>query len=119
LLYRTSPRCDIAYLIEALSDAYSVAGDRYAARQGWTYACEYESVCKFANPLTITQLKRDGRFDIWGAFKSHFRQRVYRIDDTVWDLLRKTLVRENAEFADFAYDWAPTAVGRQMITKYS
>ena len=37
-LWRTRPKSDIGYLIQAESDAYSIADDN---EQGWEYACDY------------------------------------------------------------------------------
>src|SRR5205809_6954759 len=36
-LWRTSPRRDIGYLIQAATDAYSISDDEYARGQGWQY----------------------------------------------------------------------------------
>ncbi|MGH9893040.1 MAG: hypothetical protein ACREA0_13820, partial [bacterium] len=35
LLYRTKPKMDLGYLIQAESDAYSIGDDRHASERGW------------------------------------------------------------------------------------
>jgi hypothetical protein len=43
LLYRTKPKMDLGYLIQAESDAYSIADDRHAYERG----CDYRVLYKF------------------------------------------------------------------------
>lgn len=53
LLYRTKPKMDFGYLIQAETDAYSIADDQYACEQGWDYGCDYHVLYKFQHPLTL------------------------------------------------------------------
>ena len=41
-LWRTSPKRDIGYLMQAASDAYSLIDDDYASERGWDYGCDYQ-----------------------------------------------------------------------------
>ena len=92
LLYRTSPRTDLKYLIRAESDAYSIADDAHARRQGWNSGCDYRILYKFREPLTLADLRSDPHLADWGAPRGNFRQRVHRIPLEVWDRLVSRIV---------------------------
>ena len=57
LLYRTRPRMDIAYRIEARSDAYPVRVE--PGQRGGKYGCDYEVLEKFADPMTLGEISAD------------------------------------------------------------
>ena len=42
-LYRTAPRKDVPYFIQAASDAYSLVDDEFAQKHGWHYGFDYLS----------------------------------------------------------------------------
>lgn len=97
LLYRTRPRSDLGYLIQAESDAYSIADDEHAAAKQWDYACDYRVLHRFDAPLTRRDLQADPYLEDWGALRANFRRRVYRITDDVWHrLVRRITEREPA-----------------------
>lgn len=56
LLWRTSPKKDIGYLIQAESDAYSIAEDN---DRGWEYGCDHQMLYKFYDPINIKELRND------------------------------------------------------------
>lgn len=87
LLWRTRPKSDIGYLIQAGSDAYSIADDPHAARMNWDYGCAYVPLYKFRRPITIEDLRDDCRFDEWGPLRSKFRQKAYKIPVEFWQRL--------------------------------
>jgi hypothetical protein len=97
LLYRTRPRSDLKYLIEAESDAYSIADEKEAVERGWDYGCDYRILYKFDLPLTLEDLRNDPYLDDWGAPRGNFRQRVYAIPADAWTrLVERITEREPA-----------------------
>ena len=56
LLWRTSPKKDIGYLIQAESDAYSIADDNV---HGWEYGCDHQMLYKFDHPINVKDLRND------------------------------------------------------------
>jgi hypothetical protein len=67
VLYRTAPKSDIAYLIMARSDAYSLLDEPFAAENGWKYGCDHEFIEKFERPLSLAEMKADPKLDGWGG----------------------------------------------------
>ena len=84
ILYRSSTRKDIAYLIKARSDAYRIDGHP-DAEPGWDWGCDYEAMEKFAHPLSIAAMREDPVLREWGALRARFQRRVYRVPDEIWD----------------------------------
>ncbi len=95
LLYRKSPRMDIAYLIEAMSDSYSITGDPYARDHGWDYGCEYRVVRKLKRPVTLAELRGDPGLRDWGALRANFRGRAHAIPERTWARLLAIIKRGN------------------------
>ena len=87
LLYRSQKKKDLAYLIETRSAAYSLLDDDDAPAQGWDYGCDFEVVEKFANPLTLVEMRADRALEDWGALRAGFRRRVYAISPDTWNHL--------------------------------
>ncbi len=101
MLYRTSPQKDLKYLIQATSDAYSIADDRFARRRGWDYACDYQVLFKVENPLRLSDLRADPYLSDWGPVKANFRRRVYAVSEPVWQTLIKRTKSRNTSFQTF------------------
>jgi len=101
LLYRTKPKMDFGYLIQAESDAYSIANDRKASKRGWNYGCDYRVLYKFAHPVTLDDIRADPYMDEWGAFRGNFQRLVYAIPPTVWKRLMRRLEKREPSFARF------------------
>lgn len=97
LLWRTSPKCDIGYLIRAETDAFSILGDPDAAGN-WDYACEYRVLYKFANPVTKKDLDQIPEFQEWRPYRGRFQRLAFRIDEAYWKRLTELLVRKNPSF---------------------
>lgn len=114
LLYRTTPRQDIAYLLRAVSDAYSLSNDDYALDMGWDYGCEYVVDAKFDNPLPLATMRKDPYISDWGAFRGNFQRRVYSIPDEIWHHLIDHLSKTNPKFRKTAkrldQNIAPTTI---------
>ncbi|MBM4054405.1 MAG: EVE domain-containing protein [Planctomycetes bacterium] len=101
LLYRSRLRRDIGYLIQAESDAYSIADDQYALEQGWDYACDYRILYKFENPVTLEDMRDNPYLHDWGAYSANFRRRVYEIPLAYWHRLGQALSEKNPAYKRF------------------
>jgi hypothetical protein len=101
LLYRTKPKMDLGYLIQAETDAYSLVDDEYAYEFGWDYGCQYQVLYKFQHPLTLHDLRTDPYMDEWGALRANFQRRVYAVPPSVWQRLLSRIEQREPEFARF------------------
>jgi hypothetical protein len=93
-LWRTSPKKDIGYLIQARSDAYSLANDP-DAQQGWDYGCEYRVLYKFAHPVTIQDIKDHAQLRDWPPYRGRFQRIAFRISPEYWQMLNQVAVAKN------------------------
>jgi hypothetical protein len=91
LLWRTMPRSDIGYLIQARSDAYSIADDPFAKPKGWDYGCDYAPLYKFSMPLTVKDVRADPYLADWSALRGRFQGRVFAIRPEIWEHLSRRL----------------------------
>lgn len=94
LLYRTHPKKDIAYLIEAGSDAYPLESDDVADER-WTFGCDFHVVTKFTHPLTLSEMRSEAALSNWGALRRNFQGIVFPIESRIWDCLTGLLRRKN------------------------
>jgi hypothetical protein len=90
LLYRADQKKDIAYLIVARSDAYSLESE-IGVVDGWKWGCDFEVVERFNPGLTIAEMRQDPMLVDWPALKRNFVGRSHRIDDMYWSHLKATL----------------------------
>jgi hypothetical protein len=100
-LWRTTPKRDIGYLIQAASEAYSIADDYYASGQGWDYGCDYQVLYKFENPITIQDLHDNLYLQEWGAYRARFRRRVFQIPLEHWRRLEQIAAEKNPGYREF------------------
>lgn len=98
LLWRTSPKKDIHYLIQAESDAYSIADDN---DKGWDYGCDYEVLYKFEQSLHVKDLKQNPYFDEWGPLRCSFQRSNFKISLEYWNKLNNLLALNNPGYKDF------------------
>ena len=98
LLYRTTPKKDIAYLIEAMTDSFSLMKDKYAKKKGWDYGCDFLPLVKIENPLTLKKIKDNPYLEDWNALKAAFRKKVFSIDKSYWDKLCQLINIKNPGF---------------------
>lgn len=106
LLYRAGKQNrktyqDIKYLIMATSDAYSITDDEYAFEHGWKYGCDYETLFKFKNSLTLDEIRKDPYLDDWNAFKALFRLSAYRTQPKHWNRINELLADKNPDYKKF------------------
>jgi len=95
LLYRTTPKKDIAYLIQVRSDAYSLLKDP-DAEPGWDYGCDYEVIEKFADPMGIAEIRADPALENWNAKNGRFQRRAFKMQPEIWEHLIARLVPDRA-----------------------
>lgn len=100
-LWRTTPKKDIGYLIQAKSDAYSITDDEFAAKQGWDYGCDYQVLYRFSPPLTIQALKNDPTLHDWSPLLQQFRRRVFRIAPEYWAKLNRLIANMQPPYRAF------------------
>jgi hypothetical protein len=103
LVWRTTPKKDIGYLMQAESDAYSLADDEYAVSQNWDWGCDYRVLYKFKNPITIQDLYQDRGLREWKPLKAKFRGRTlaFRILLEDWERLSLLASRKNPGYETF------------------
>ena len=96
-LWRTSPKKDIGYLIQAESDAYSIVDDN---DQGWDYGCDYEALYKFENPVHIKDLRINPSFDEWGPLNGSFQKTTFKISLEYWNKLNNLAANKNPGYQE-------------------
>jgi hypothetical protein len=100
-VWRTRPKSDIGYLMQAASDAYPLADDRYARKRGWKYGCDFKVLYKFQHPVSIQDLHQDPYLQDWGAYKALFRGITFRIPPNHWEHLNRLAAAANAGYEKF------------------
>lgn len=98
LLWRTSPKKDIGYLIQAESDAYSIADDN---DRGWEYGCDHQMLYKFDHPINIKDIRNDPYFDEWGPLRCSFQRSNFEISKNYWNKLNQLAANKNPGYLDF------------------
>ena len=97
LLYRTSPRSDIAYIFLVKSNPYSLAGDPEAEELGWMWECEYTCLAALEHPVPFKALKSCEELSEWKALRAWFRGRggTWEIPDEVRPDLYELIASSN------------------------
>ena len=95
-LWRTTPKKDIGYLMQAESNAYSISDQAYI--QSWDYGCDYHSLYKFQNSVKIDDLHKNPIFENWGAYNGRFQRRVFEIPFEIWQKLNQIAISKNPEY---------------------
>ncbi|MEO8034966.1 MAG: EVE domain-containing protein, partial [Acidobacteriota bacterium] len=98
LLWRTAPQNDIAYLIQARSDAHAL-DDAESRERGWLYACEYLVLAKFPAPLTLSEIRSLPHLQEWGALRGNFQRSAFAIPDDHWARLVSLILAKNPRSA--------------------
>ncbi|MEI6103000.1 MAG: tetratricopeptide repeat protein [Methanothrix sp.] len=98
LLWRTSPKKDIGYMIQAESDAYSIVDDN---EHGWDYGCDYEVLYKFEHPIHVKDLRTNPYFEEWGPLRCSFQRRNFKISSEYWNKLNQLLASNNPGYQEF------------------
>lgn len=110
LLWRTKPKSDIGYLIQAESDAYSIVEDN---DQGWNWGCDYQVLYKFENPVTIKDLRNSPYFEDWGPLRGSFERRNFKINPEYWAKLNELIGAKNNDYITFI-----EALQKEPIAKF-
>lgn len=111
-LWRTSPKKDIGYLIQAQSDAYSIADEN---DQGWDYACDYQVLYKFNHPISVKDLRNEPYFDEWGPLRCSFQRSSFEISKNYWDKLNKLAADKNPGYLDFIEQIQQEAISGDIL----
>ena len=114
-LWRTTPKRDIGYLFQADSDAYSIAEDEYASEKGWDYACDYQVVYKFKDPVTLEDIRRTPHLEDWGALRASFQRRVYAIPNDHWQRLNQLAAEKNTRYQESLASVERDAIPRRIV----
>lgn len=101
LLYRARTRKDIAYLILATTDAFSIREDPFAQERGWEWACEYDVLYEFVDPLPLSVLRANEEFWSWGPLRKSLQGRAFRIDEHYWNKLVRLALLSNPGLAKY------------------
>lgn len=101
LLYRAKTRKDIAYLILTTTDAFSIREDPFGQERGWEWACEYDVLYEFADPLPLSVLRANEEFWGWRPLRINLQGRAFRIDDPYWDKLIQLALPSNPGLAKY------------------
>ena len=94
LLWRTTPKCDVAYLLQVTEDATATSK---AGRWHWPYGCAATPLFKFNRPLTVAEIRSDPMLSDWSA-KGHFQKKAWKIEPKTWARLCRRLEKTNADF---------------------
>jgi tetratricopeptide (TPR) repeat protein len=96
-LWRTSPKKDIGYLIQAESDAYSIVDDN---DQGWDYGCDFDVLFKFENPIHIKDLRGSPSFEEWGPLRGSFQKTTFKISLEYWNKINNLAANKNPGYQE-------------------
>jgi hypothetical protein len=86
LVYRTAPRKDLRYLVEADSDAYPLDGDLAAPAGRGCFGCDYRVLHKLDPPISLAMLRADPVIARWQAVRVNFQGRSL-VPPEVWERL--------------------------------
>jgi predicted RNA-binding protein with PUA-like domain len=116
LVWRTTPKKDIGYLIQTKSDAYSIKGDKDAVQHGWQWGCDYQVLYKFKYPVTIQDLRNDPHLQGWSPLKAKFRGRAsaFRIMPEDWERLNLLASHKNPGYEVFLKELEGTIVVKSI-----
>lgn len=101
LLYRAKTRRDIAYLILATTDAFSILKDPFAQERGWEWACEYDVLYEFRDPIPLSVLRANKEFWDWSPLRMNLQGRVFSLDAQRWERLVQLALPSNPGLAKF------------------
>lgn len=114
-MWRTSPMRNIGYLIQAASDAYSIADDDGASQQGWDYGCDYQVLYKFANPVAMQDLHNTPHLHDWGAYRAQFQGRVFKVPPEHWERLNQLAIQKNPDYLRCIEDAQKETIVRKIL----
>ena len=97
-LYRAKMKKNIAYLIQAVGDAYDISDDEFAREWGWDFGCEYRVLKKLQIPITFQDLKKDELLRNWHAVKMQCQGKSFAISHEQWKHLNELVDKKNEGF---------------------
>lgn len=99
LLWRTYPKSDIGYLMQAIGDARPIADDAHASEQGWKYGCAFRVLYKFPYPVTLHRLKAVPYLQEWPALRRNFQGATFAISPHDWAELQRVISPDDPQYA--------------------
>ena len=117
LLYRAKTRKDIAYLMLATSNAFSILDDPFAEDRGWEWACDYEALYEFTDPLPLSILRTNKEFWDWPALRINFQGRAFSIERRLWDRLIQLALPSNPGIAKFVGPSAQFSAPQKILAE--
>jgi len=96
LIYLTSPRKHVRYLVEILEDCQE---DDILTKKGEVmgYICRFRILYTFEEPLKISQMRNYESLEDWYPLKVSFIRMVFKIEEKYWNTLRDILITKNSE----------------------
>lgn len=96
LIYLTSPRKHVRYLVEILEDCQE---DDILTKKGEVmgYICRFRILYTFEEPLKISQMRNYESLEEWYPLKVSFIRMVFQIEEKNWNTLRDILITKNSE----------------------
>ena len=115
VVYRSAPRKDLCYLIEAESDAFPLDDDLAARLGGGLHGCDYRVLHKLDPPIPLTELRSDPVMARWPALRVQFQRRLL-VPPLVWERLVALLERHDPRARQLLRELArrPPASGRAV-----
>jgi hypothetical protein len=112
LLYCTSRGRDIkkshksafCYLIQTKTKAYDGGAKwQHWRDEGWKWACDYQVLYEFENPVRFKDLKqRDSEFKEWEAYKrNNFQGMCFSVPEDTWDKLDQMASEKNPGYTGY------------------
>ena len=84
-LYRTAPKKDIKYVLQAMSDAYPMPEEDYEPDEpNWEWVCDIRFVEIFENPVSFNAMRKDPILREWQAVKCSMQKGEFRMSPEQW-----------------------------------
>jgi len=99
-LYRTAPRSDIGYVLQAISDAFPIDENVYAEAGTWDFACEFTVLKKFKDPVTFKEIGAHPKLREWNAYRKNFQGTVFPIPPDIWNTLNELAMEKDSSYRD-------------------
>jgi hypothetical protein len=95
LRWLTTPFKQIAYLLQAKSDAYDLSTNSRAKKMAWPFGCDFHVVSEFRKPLTLNDIRADPYLEDWNALRANFFGTAFKMSPELWRKLNRHLSHLN------------------------
>lgn len=97
-LWRARGAKDIKYLIQAESDAYTINDNPRAKKFKWIWGCDYKPIYKFANSITLSDLRKHHRLQEWNVLKAQFQSKAFKVQYDDWNSICELAIEKEPDF---------------------